>query len=261
MKFKGLLVILLAVGSVALGEEIIKAGDPVSRVFATLGKPSGTATRGGVTYYMYDGGDVVVKDGKVISFPTDFEAAAQRTQRDSEIARQQKLEQAQFEAEQKAKGLVLYEKQWVSPEQKVQLEADALIAKKEAKQQALAAKEDRLEAAAANKGEAFLQGGLRYKDIVRSPQEYYNKELTLRGEFSSLNTEKREFSIEQSDCKIDVSYIYLPEEQQAKILAQKNSSAVPVEVNGTLRLRYDSPGRESQNYYIKAKNVSFYEPR
>ena len=103
-----------------------------------------------------------------------------------------------------------------------------------------------------------MQGGLRYKDIILSPQEYYNKELTFRGEFSSLNTGQREFSIKQGDYKIDASYVYLPKEQQVKILAQTNSSAVLVEVEGTLHQRYDSQGRESQYYYIKAKSVSFY---
>jgi hypothetical protein len=261
MKFKGLLVILVAVGSVAPGEINLKVGDPESRVLATLGQPQGKAAKNGAVIYIYEGGNVIAKDGKVIDFPKDFEAAAQRAQRDSEIARQQKLEQAQFEAEQKAKGLILYEKQWVAPEQEGKLEA----ANEETKQQAAAANEKaRLEAAAANKkaeAQAFLQGGLRYKDIVLSPQEHYNKELTLRGEFSSLNTEQREFGIKQGDYKIDVSYIYLPDEQQAKILAQKNSSAVLVEVTGTLRNRHDSNNRLSGYYYIKAKSVSFYEPR
>jgi hypothetical protein len=261
MKFKGLLVILVAVGSVAPGEINLKVGDPESRVLSALGQPQGKAEKNGAVIYIYEGGNVIAKDGKVIDFPKDFEAAAQRTQRDSEIARQQKLEQARFEAEQKAKGLILYEKQWVAPEQEGRLEA----ANEETKQQAAAANEKaRLEAATANKRaeeQAFLQGGLRYNDAVLSAQEYERTDMTLRGEFSSLNTGQREFSIKQDGSSIDVSYIYLPEAQQAKILAQKNSSAVLIEVKGTLRLRRDSENRWNGSYYIKAKDVSFYEYR
>lgn len=75
MKFKGLLVILVAVCSIALGEGIIKVGDPESQVVAALGNPQGSFPARGATYYMYDFGNISVRDGKVESLPDGFEAA------------------------------------------------------------------------------------------------------------------------------------------------------------------------------------------
>ena len=75
MKFKGSLVILVAVGSIALGEGIIRVGDPESQVAATLGKPQGSFPARGATYYMYDFGNISVRDGKVESLPDGFDAA------------------------------------------------------------------------------------------------------------------------------------------------------------------------------------------
>jgi hypothetical protein len=125
MKFKTLLVILFAVGSVALGEINLKVGDPESQVMAALGEPQGKAVKNGATLYMYEGGTVTVKAGKVIDFPKNYEAAIQQKQIKREAARLEKLKQEEIAATQKAKGLVLYDGQWVTPQKKDQLEADA----------------------------------------------------------------------------------------------------------------------------------------
>lgn len=124
MRFKNLLMLLVAIGSVAIGEINIKLGDPVSRVLTALGEPSGTATKGGVTYYIYDGGIIVAKDGKVVEIPKDFEVESQRKQVEKEMARLEKLKQEEFIKAQKAKGLVLYQGRWVTPDRKAKLEAD-----------------------------------------------------------------------------------------------------------------------------------------
>lgn len=145
MKFKNLLVVLIAVGSVAMGEGIIKVGDPESQIVATLGRPQGTAVKNGTTVYVYDGGNVIAKDGKVVEFPGDFKETVQRKQRNREIAQQQKLEQEQFEAEQRAKGLVLYKKQWVTPEKRASLvEAEERRAQLIIQQRLRQLEEDRL---------------------------------------------------------------------------------------------------------------------
>jgi len=118
MKFKVLLVILVAAGSVALGEINLKVGDPESQIEAALGEPNGKAVMNGTTLYMYDGGNVSVKAGKVSSLPKAFEETAQRRQAEADAKRR-------FEADQKARGLVLYKSDWITPELKAQLEARA----------------------------------------------------------------------------------------------------------------------------------------
>jgi hypothetical protein len=119
----GCALVLFAVGSVALGEINLKAGDPESQVLAALGEPQGKAEMGATTLYMYDGGNVIVKNGKVASIPKGLEETAQQRQAE-------KIKQAQFEADQKAKGLVLYKSVWITPERKLQLEEKALSEEK-----------------------------------------------------------------------------------------------------------------------------------
>jgi hypothetical protein len=83
-----------------LDEINIKVGDSEARVLETLGQPQGTAVARGTTIYMYEVGNITVKDGIVLSVPYGFEAAMK----------------------QKNKGLVLYRSQWVTPEEKIKLE-------------------------------------------------------------------------------------------------------------------------------------------
>lgn len=123
MKFRSLLFVLFAVGSVALGEINLKAGDPEAQVLDALGEPQGKAEMGATTLYMYDGGNVIVKNGKVASIPKGLEETAQQKQAE-------KIKQAQFEADQKAKGLVLYKSVWITPERRLQLEEKALSEEK-----------------------------------------------------------------------------------------------------------------------------------
>jgi outer membrane protein assembly factor BamE (lipoprotein component of BamABCDE complex) len=225
MRFKSLLGILIAVGSVALGEINLKVGDPESQIVATLGNPSITATKNGSTYYMYDGGDVIAKDGKVIAFPKNLATASQRKLAEREAYRIEKLKQEEFAATQKANGLVLYEKQWVTPEQKADLEKEAAATaakKKEAKE------------------EAFVQAGLRINDILISPPKFIGQKITVSGRFGHSRAEERSFSMSQGDRRIDVSYGNVSKATGEEILNQKVLSGAPVEVSGKLVVFRDS---------------------
>ncbi len=288
MKFKVLLVILVAAGSVALGEINLKVGDPESQIEAALGEPNGKAVMNGTTFYMYDGGNVTVKNGKVASLPKDFEKEAQQQQDKREAARLEKLQQAQFEAEQRAKGLALYENQWVMPEQKIKLVAaekesrqQALIAKKESEQQALIAKKE-------SEQQAFLRGGMCWSNIILDPYRYLEKGVgeqavvTLRGTCNSKTVDPSlvidgtsvalyqafYFSIRQDGFIISVNTDLLPADQVAKIKDHKDLKT-PVEVTGTLQgtppPRYPDIKQQKDlqrhrgNYSIQATRVSFYE--
>lgn len=94
----------------------IKPGDPVTNMISQLGEPSGIASRNGITYYMYDGGNITVKDNLIVSIPNDFESAALSNQK-------ARIERVAFEASQRQKGLTLYDGKWVTPEQKNSLES------------------------------------------------------------------------------------------------------------------------------------------
>ncbi|MEI7851547.1 MAG: hypothetical protein WCH86_06905 [Kiritimatiellales bacterium] len=265
MKFKGLLVILVAVSFVALGEINLKVGDPESQIVATLGNPSVAVTKNGSTYYMYDGGDVIAKDGKVIAFPKNYAAVSQRKQAEREAYRTEKLKQEKFAATQKANGLVLYEKQWVTPRQKADLEEEAAAAKEkkaeekadlEEKEAAAAAKEKKAKKEA--KEDAFVQAGLRINDILLSPSKFVGTKITIRGRFRFVHTEQRYFSLEQGDREIDVFYTDVSREEEAEILSQKEYSLAPIEVTGRLVPRTNYYGAR-HSYYIVVDE--FYFPK
>lgn len=111
-------------------EEIIQLGDPVSKVLEMLGKPRMKMKKNGVLYCIYDGGRIALKDGKVIGVPDGFSETLRHKQAEG-------LKKESFLAEQKAKGLVLYKSDWVTPTQKERLEASGR-AKEEARLRAQA---------------------------------------------------------------------------------------------------------------------------
>lgn len=295
MKFRSLLFVLFAVGSVALGEINLKAGDPESQVVAALGEPQGKAEMGATTLYMYDGGNVIVKDGKVASIPKDFENAAQQKQA-------KKIQQEQFEAEQKAKGLVLYKGCWVTSALKSELEANALkaeleahalAAKKKSEQRVLATEKDDEKPSLTTEDEArlqeFIRGGMLWSDIIRSPEKYLEKfggeqeVVTLRGKSrlknaalkaddgTTVQLERRSgFSIEQNDRIIPVDTFDLTMEQRARIYDDVEVSGRLVEVTGTLQgtppPRNPDIAQQKEmklhpakygNYWIQATSVTF----
>ncbi len=263
MSFKGLLVVLIAACSVSMGEINLKVGDPESQVTATMGQPQGKATINGSTVYMYDGGNVIAKGGKVVSFPQDFEAVAQRK-------KAEKIKAVQFADAQKAKGFVLYGGGWVTLEQKSKLEAaekearqQALIAEEEARQQALIAEEEARQ-------QAFLRGGMRWSNIIRSPEGSKKgfgepAAVTLRGKFLGVKKGDTSFvkgtsysapsmlEIAQDDFIIKVDYRFLPCAERTEI-ESRGDSKTPVEVTGPL-----IAGSLAIGYWIQATSVSFYK--
>ena len=92
---------------------------------------------------------------------------------------------------------------------------------------------------------------ITYTDILLSPEKYVGTEVTMRGEFSYNNTERKSFDMKQGDNTIEVFYERLPKEKQAAILTQKNFSKAPVAVKGTLR-RF---ANAENSYYIMAADV------
>lgn len=110
-----------ATGTIVFARSVT-VGSTVSEMLNALGEPKGSAKANGSIFYIYDGGNIVVKNGKVISVPVDFEAATYQKKQDEK----QRLE---YEAKQKAKGLIEYQGQWVTPKEKEQIkeaESEAL---------------------------------------------------------------------------------------------------------------------------------------
>ncbi|MCU0857914.1 MAG: hypothetical protein MUC65_05875 [Pontiellaceae bacterium] len=240
MKLKNFLPALAAVGSVVLGETEIKIGDPVSLVLTTLGEPQGIAEMNGTTFYVYDGENVVVKDGKVISLPENFVSTVQRKRADKEKNRKNEISRIEFEAAQKAKGLVLYKNQWLTP--------DELAKAKKGNDDVIKRAKAALDMA------NFLNGGVRYADIVCSPEKYLGgAEHVLRGRFCTVNSDRKSFEITQGNCSIEVKYSRLPKEKTAQLLKEAPYSGTPVEVRGAVVKHADA-----EKYYIDAKSVSFY---
>ena len=99
---------------------------------------------------------------------------------------------------------------------------------------------------------AFAQ--TTYTDILLSPEKYVGTQVTMRGEFSYKNTERKSFDMKQGDNTIEVFYERLPKEKQAAILTQKNFSKAPVAVKGTLK-RF---ANAENSYYIIASDVSWH---
>jgi len=158
MKQKKMLVVLaflISVGSAAIGEFDIKVGDSMDHVVNSLGAPLGKAKAGSQTIYIYDGGNIVFKNGKAVEVPKNYEASAQQKKKEREAYEQQKAAQRQFAVQQRAKGFVWYDSQWMTTEQralKKAKERERLLAMaEEAKEQkrvaAEAAKQKRLASA------------------------------------------------------------------------------------------------------------------
>ena len=101
-----------------LDKNCVTNGMPESEVIAALGKPNGDVLVNGRRLLFFGGGQVDVTGGFVTNLPNDFIAKFQ--------AWREKAAQREFvEARQKAKGLVLFEGKWVTPD-----EAAGLVAHK-----------------------------------------------------------------------------------------------------------------------------------
>ncbi len=93
------------------GAPAVQTGDSFESVIAKLGEPQSEATIRGTRQLFYAGGVVELQDDKVSYIDPGFrQRALQRT------------DQAAYEAEQRAKGLVLYEGRWVHPRKRDALE-------------------------------------------------------------------------------------------------------------------------------------------
>ena len=95
--------------------------------------------------------------------------------------------------------------------------------------------------------------GVRYTEILLSPEKYVGNEITMHGEFRYKNTERKSFDMRQGDNTIEIFYERLPTEAQAVILSESNFSRAPVMASGTLR-RFANRAR---SYYIMATDVSW----
>lgn len=95
-------------------------GQSEAEVTAILGKPVGRMESGSRTVLLYAGGNIELLDGKAVNLDSGF---AERFAKTKKADRRR----AAYEAEQRSKGLLLFEGKWISPE-----EQTALLKKREA---------------------------------------------------------------------------------------------------------------------------------
>lgn len=110
MKFTSLILIIDAC-LVCSAATAVELGDTREQVVAELGEPDGEANAKGTRQLFYSGGIVELKGGKVSHVDPNFEKRAS-----------QRAANAAFEAEQHAKGLVLYDGNWMPAEAAQNLE-------------------------------------------------------------------------------------------------------------------------------------------
>ncbi|MBU1086266.1 MAG: thioredoxin family protein [Candidatus Omnitrophica bacterium] len=91
---------------------LVEVGSSRQEVVAAFGEPSGSMTSGNEEILSYPGGMIVIVDGKVDSLDKDF---SQRL----EIRK----EENQFNTQQKEKGLVQHQGQWVTLDEKQSAES------------------------------------------------------------------------------------------------------------------------------------------
>lgn len=103
---------ILILGAKAVGA--IDIGSKREEVIAELGEPQGEANVKGSKQLFYSGGIIELKDGRVTHIDPNFQKRAK--QRTADI---------QFDAQQRAKGLVKYEGRWISAEEMQQVEEAA----------------------------------------------------------------------------------------------------------------------------------------
>jgi len=102
-----------------LDKNCVTNGMPENEVIAVLGKPHGEVSINKRRLLVFGGGRVDVTDGFVTNLAPAFIA-------DVQAAREKEVRWRVFESQQKAKGLVLYDGTWVTPEEQLQM-----IARKE----------------------------------------------------------------------------------------------------------------------------------
>ena len=92
----------------------IGVGSTRAEVIAALGDPKGEMKIGPTTMLSFEGGTIEIENGKVVRIQDGFLQRAE-----------DRRAQAAFEAEQAAKGLVLYEGAWIPKAEAEELEAQA----------------------------------------------------------------------------------------------------------------------------------------
>lgn len=94
------------------GASAVQIGDSFDAVVAELGEPQSEATIRGTRQLFYAGGVVELRDDRVSYVDGGFQQRAL-----------QRTNQAAYEAEQRARGLVLYDGRWVHPRERDAIEA------------------------------------------------------------------------------------------------------------------------------------------
>lgn len=100
-----------------LKQNCITNGMKENEAVKVLGKPKGTVLIGSRRFLVYEGGQVDITDGFVTNLASRFIT-------DVQAAREKAAQWTSFELQQKAKGLVLCDGSWVTPEERLQLIAE-----------------------------------------------------------------------------------------------------------------------------------------
>lgn len=91
-------------------ERLVQNGQTIAEVFQILGEPNGTVSKGKDRYLYYDGKTIKVTEGVVTDLPENFNEALKSAQN-------KKQERESFLLEQKNKGLVFYNGEWLSKDE------------------------------------------------------------------------------------------------------------------------------------------------
>jgi hypothetical protein len=90
-----------------------------------------------------------------------------------------------------------------------------------------------------------------YAQILLDPERYVGRTVTMEGNFTYHNAERRSFDMKQDDNQVEVFYEDLPRSEWQTIIAQKNFSEAKISVTGKLQRFTD----RVNTYYLHADKV------
>jgi len=111
IRFVVLFVLLTGIATEAADEVRIKTGQTIKEAIAILGEPDGTVVMGKDSYLYYAGMTIQITEEVVSDLPENFSDRLR-------ITREKESEKSQFVRDQREKGLVYYDGEWMTKDKK-----------------------------------------------------------------------------------------------------------------------------------------------